>query len=100
MKNKVDYFEKVIKVLKDLKKDYPDVDTSKHINLATEEYNGCFLSDKELYTALKKYESELAMNTVSDKDLVQVLWDTDEIFKSGNYIVGVDPYNDEDEEDI
>lgn len=80
MRNQVDYFERVIKILKDLKKEYPDIDVSKHYSLATD--CGSFsLTDKELFHALQKHKTELDMNTVSDKDLEKVISDTDELFK-------------------
>lgn len=90
MKNQVDYFEKVIKILRDLKKDHPDVEISKHYSLATDCGNFS-LSDKELFLALQKHKSELDMNTLSDKDLDKVLQETDELFKE---------VESEDEEDL
>lgn len=80
MKNQVDYFEKVIKILKELKKEHPDVEISKHYSLATD--SGVFsMSDKELFLALQKHKSELDMNTLSDKDLEKVIEDTEDLFK-------------------
>jgi hypothetical protein len=79
MKNQVDYFEKVIKILRELKKDHPDVDISKHYSLATDCGSFSF-SDKELYQALQKHKGELDMNTLSDKDMEKVLDETDELF--------------------
>lgn len=78
MKNQVDYFEKIIKILKELKTDYPDVDVSKHYSLATD--CGTFLDDKELFLALQKHKSELDMNTLSDKDTEEILQETEELF--------------------
>jgi hypothetical protein len=80
MKSQIDYFEKILKILKDLKKDHPDVEISKHYSLATD-CNSFSLSDKELYLALQKHKSELDMNTLSDKDLEKVINETDELFK-------------------
>jgi lipoate-protein ligase A len=90
MKNQVDYFEKVIKILKDLKKDYPDIEVSKHYSLATDCSNFS-LSDKELYHTLQKHKSELDMNTLSDKDFDKIIKDTDELFKE------VEPEDEEDQ---
>src|SRR5687768_11925410 len=80
MRNQIDYFEKVIRAIKDLKRDHPDVEVSKHYLLATD---GSLypLSDKELYTALQKYRSELDMNTLSDKDMERVISDTKDLFE-------------------
>lgn len=80
MKNQTDYFEKVIRIFKELKKDHPDVDISKHYTLATD--SGAFsMTDKELFYALQKHKSELDMNTLSDKDLQRVIEDTEDLFK-------------------
>lgn len=92
MKNQVDYFEKIIKILKDLKKDYPHIEVSKHYSLATDCSNFS-LSDKELYLTLQKHKSELDMNTLSDSDLDKVIGDTDELFKE------VDPEDEDIPED-
>lgn len=70
----------MIKVLKDLKKEHPDVDISKHYSLATD--CGSFtLSDKELFQALQKHKNELDMNTLPDKDLEKVIEETEDLFK-------------------
>lgn len=78
--NNVDYFEKIIKIFRDLKKDHPDVDISKHYCLATD-CSGFTLTDKELYHALQKHKTELDMNTLSDSDMEKVIADTEELFK-------------------
>lgn len=78
-KNQVGYFEKIIKTLRELKEDYPQVEVSKHYSLATSEHGG-FPSDKDLYLALKNYQAEMSINTVSDKDLDKVIEDTDDLF--------------------
>lgn len=80
MRNQVDYFDKVMKLIKDLKKDYPHVEISKHYSLATD--CGSFsMSDKELFLALQKHKTELDMNTLSDNDLEKVIAETDDLFK-------------------
>lgn len=79
MKNQ-DYFDKVLKLFRDLKRDHPDVEISKHYALATD--CGSFsLTDKELYLALQKHKAELDMNTLSNKDLERVIADTNELFQ-------------------
>lgn len=83
MRNQVDYFEKVLRILKDLKEEHPDLEMSKHYSLATDCVNFS-MTDKELYYAFKKYQDELAMNTLSDRDLEKVITDTDELFKEVN----------------
>lgn len=78
--NNVDYFDRVIKILKELKTDYPHVDVSRHYSLATD--CGSFsLTDKELFIALQKHKTELDMNTLLDSDLDKVIKDTDELFR-------------------
>jgi hypothetical protein len=95
MKNQV-YFEKIIKILKELKKDHPDVDVSKHYSLATDCSNFA-LSDKELYYALQKHKAELDMNTLSDKDLEKVIAETEDLFKEEEYDENLDGEYQEDE---
>ena len=76
MADKTNYFDKIIKLLKELNRDNPDVDLSKHISLATSEYSSIFsLSDKELFRALQKHKSELDMNTLSTKELEKIIED-------------------------
>jgi ribonuclease I len=81
MGQQLDYFEKCIKILKELKKDYPDVEISKHYSLATD--CGDFLSDKELFHALQKHKGELEINTLSIDDAEKVIAETEELFKEG-----------------
>lgn len=79
MGHQTDYFEKCIKILKELKRDYPDVEISKHYSLATD--CGDFLSDKELYHALQKHRGELEINILSINDAEKVIAETEELFK-------------------
>lgn len=80
MKNQVDYFERCIRILKELKEDHPDIELSKHYYLAVDG-QWYAMSDKDLYEALQTYKSELDMNTLSDKDLQRVIEDTEELFQ-------------------
>lgn len=79
MKNQMYYFEKVLKTFRDLKKDHPDIELSKHYMLATDNSNYP-ITDKELHYALVKHKSELDMNTLSDKDLQKVIDETEDLF--------------------
>lgn len=88
MKNQVDYFERVIKLLKELKEDHPDVDVCKHLMLATD--TNLNLNDKELFSVLQKHKGELDMNTLSDKDLQKVIEETDELFQDVDYDEALD----------
>jgi len=88
MKNQTDYFDKIIKVLKDLKKDHPNVEVSRHYLLATD--NNTFpLSDKDLYDYLIKYRSELYMNTISDEEILDLINNPEKLYTE-------DDWNDED----
>ncbi len=78
-KNQTGYFEKIIKILRELKEDHPQVEVSKHYCLATSEHGG-FPTDKELFLALQKHQSELNINTLSDKDFDKVIEDTNDLF--------------------
>lgn len=80
----MDYFDKVLKTFRDLKKDHPDIELSKHYMLATDN-NSYPMTDKELYDALIKHQSELEINTLSDKDLLKVIDETDELFTEGEW---------------
>lgn len=78
MKNQ-SYFQKVLEILKDLKKDHPNCEISTHFILATDS-ESYPISDKELYQALVKHKSELDMNTLSDEDMQKVIEETDDLF--------------------
>ena len=80
MKNQPDYFDKIIKVLKDLKKDHPNCEFSTHYILATGS-DGWPITDGELYRSFIKYKSELDMNTLSDEDMEKVIKETDDLFR-------------------
>lgn len=78
--NQVDYFNKVINLLKELKEDYPDIEMSKHYSLATD--CGTFLSDKELFYALQKHKSELDLNPyITIKDTEKIIEETNALFE-------------------
>jgi hypothetical protein len=98
MKNQVDYFERVIKIFKELKEDHPDVDITKHLMLATDA--NINFSDKELYHALQRHKNELDMNTLSDRDLEKVISETEELFQETEVEDEEidDPWNREDED--
>ena len=82
----------MIKVLRELKKDHPHVEISKHCALATD--SNFDFTDRELFLALQKHKNELEMNTLSDKDLQRVIDETDELFKE---IEEEDEWSDEDQ---
>jgi hypothetical protein len=92
MKNQVDYFERVIKILKELREDHPDVEICKHLMLATDA--NINFSDRELYSCLQKHKNELDINTLSDKDLEKVISETEELFQETEE--GYDPLEEDD----
>lgn len=90
MSTRKDYFDKIVKLLKELKADNQDVELTKHLALATSEHDSLFdLSDKELYTALRKHKNEMEMNTLTIKDLEMII--SDDVF---------DDLSDTEEEDF
>lgn len=92
MRNQHDYFDRVIKVLKELKKDHPLAEISTHFILATDS-DKYPITDKELYNALMKHKAELDMNTLPDSELEKVIEETDDLFTE------VEPEDIEDLED-
>lgn len=64
---KIDNYNNIIKVLEELKKSHPNHNLGKHLATAFDEMNSVWgVSDKELYTALKKYQSGLSMDHYHD----------------------------------
>lgn len=63
MVRKPNYYKEVVKVLDDLHKDYPDYGLGRHISMALADYGDMWgISDKEMVYALKKYQTELALD--------------------------------------
>jgi pantothenate kinase len=89
MRNQIDYFDRVIKVLKELKKDHPDVEVSKHYILATDG-SSFSLSDRELYHAFKKHQNELEINTLSTQEMEKVIAETEVLFSETDYDPALD----------
>lgn len=59
MKKKDEYLNKIVKLLRDLKKKYPTMTLSQHIAQATYEYDDIWgLPDKELYYCLERYTED------------------------------------------
>lgn len=81
MKNQVQYLEKIIRLLRTLKKDDPNKDISSIISLSTD-CKGLFLTDKELYESLKEYQYMLDTDytNLDRKDILEILEDTEGIF--------------------
>lgn len=88
------YFNKVLKLFKELKEEYPHIEISRHYCLATSDSNGNFLSDKDLYELLQQHKTELDINTLSDESLDTVIRNGENLFNSDDSIF----FDDEDPE--
>ena len=90
---KADFYNRTLVSFTQLKKDYPSTSLGRHIELAFGDYSNLMsVTDKELSEALNKYISELEFNTVSDKDI-------DEIIKDGEELFNVNEDQDDNEEE-
>lgn len=96
MKSQVDYFDRIIKIFKSLKKDHPDVELSKHYSLATCDH-GDFLSDKELFQCLQEHKTALDVNTLTIKDINKVIEDGEKLFDPEADSEEHDQWNEEEE---
>jgi len=80
MKPKHDYYSKIIELLKNLKKNYPNYEFSTHITTATADYEDVGgLTDRQLYDLLVKYEFDLGV----DANLIAPESDVDRILREG-----------------
>lgn len=92
MSRKPNHYNQIISKLQDLHKKYPTSNMGKHISTALADYGDIWgLSDKEFLFALEKYEAELEMDFVPDKDI-------DQIIKEGENLE--DLFKSEEEEDF
>ena len=75
------YFEKAQKILKDLKKNYPELSTARHITLAFSDYPDMFaISEKEFCFALEKYSAELELDIVPNESIETIIASTEDLF--------------------
>ncbi len=81
MKNQ-DYLERIIKLLKSFKKDYPDFDISQIISMSTDCKNFC-MTNKELYNSIEEYKDILDTDVTSlgRKDILEILEETEDLFQ-------------------
>jgi len=64
MKEKIDYYDEVLKLLQTLKIEYPQYEISKHMATATSDYQDIWgLTDRQLYDLLDKYQFELSCDS-------------------------------------
>jgi hypothetical protein len=91
MSRKPNHFNQVLAKLQDLHKKFPQQGIARHFSLALSDYGDFWgVSDKELLFALEKYEAELEMDFVPDKDL-------EKIIKEGENLQSL--FNENEEED-
>jgi hypothetical protein len=92
MGKKVTDYNQVIKLLTDLKKEYPSYTIGQHIATALGDYKDVWgVTDKEFLFALEKYKTELEVNMVTDQ------WEIDRIVKDAQDLTKL--FQDEEEED-
>lgn len=89
MGRKPNYYSQIIDKLQQLHKKYPTANMGKHISTALADYGDAWgISDKEFLFALEKYEAELEMDFVPDKDLDQIIKEgqnLDTLFKDDEF---------------
>lgn len=74
MARKTNYYNKVIDKLQALHKKYPSYNIGRHLSTALSEYGDLWgISDKEVLFALEKYEAELELDFVPDKDIDKII---------------------------
>lgn len=79
------YYKRVLSTLDQLHKDYPSYPLARHISSATADYGDIWgLSDKDLYEALRKYQSimEIDPNMASDDFVDKIEEDAQHIFET------------------
>lgn len=82
MGKKVTDYAQVIKLLTDLKKDYPTATMGQHISTALGEYGDLWgVTDREFVFALEKYKTELEFNVVSDQEVDKIVKDAQDLTK-------------------
>jgi hypothetical protein len=95
MAKAANYYQKVLDILKEIKKDYPSFNMGRHISTVLSEYGDAWgITDKELYFALEKYKTNLDLYDgvpISDDSEVE------NIIKGGLDLQKL--FSDEEEED-
>lgn len=80
---KNEYYARSVKLLGDLKKDYPNFEMGRHIATAFSDYGDLWgLSDKEFLFALERYKTQLELdseNIVSDDYVEQIMKDAEDL---------------------
>lgn len=92
--SKPTYYKQIINVLERLYKAHPTYNMGRHISTALDESNLWGVSDKELLTSLKKYETSLEMDIRHPDEE-----DIDKIIKDGMDLGGIFSNDVEEEEE-
>lgn len=80
MGKKLSYYDQVVKLLCDLKKEYPNYLMGQHISTALGDYGDLWnVTDKEFVFALEKYKTELEFNIVSDQEVDKIVKDAQDL---------------------
>ena len=96
MNKKPNYYNQIIRVLEDLREEHPTYNIGKHLSTALDGSDLWGMTDKAIYTALKKYAIELDSDLHDDNDD-----DLEEIIKEGINIKNIcsNDLFEEDEDD-
>lgn len=82
MGKKVSTYSLILKVLTELKGQYPTYTIGQHISTALLEYGDLWnVTDKEFLFALEKYKTEMELNIVSDAEVDKVIKDAQNLDK-------------------
>lgn len=77
--DKADYYGKILKILDELRKDFPSIEFATHISTAFSEYGEIWgLNNKESLFALEKYKTQLELDSnsvVSDEYVDEIIKD-------------------------
>lgn len=80
-KKPIDYYSKSIKMLNELKKNYPTFNMGRHIAIAFADYGDVWgIPDREFFFALEKYATELELDSTplaSDDEILKLSEDAD-----------------------
>jgi len=90
--NKPNYPSKILKVLEQLKRDFPHCNLGRHLATALDEQDLWSLSDKDMFNYLDEYASELSMDKPHEDE------ELDNIIKGGMNLTSL-IYDDEDEDE-
>jgi hypothetical protein len=80
MSRKPHPYNRVIAVLQELHKAYPNYGIGRHISTALSDYGDFWgISDKEFLFALQKYQTELEFNLAPDIEIAKIIKDAENL---------------------